>query len=85
MGSGSPATLATVTDKMGPGGPLLRPYPDWSWHNNSCICDGIANVHRVHVSISVSRPSSYHTLQHLCIVQMANTPLRITHTYMHTR
>ncbi|XP_011707007.1 PREDICTED: major royal jelly protein 3-like [Wasmannia auropunctata] len=44
----SPATLATVTNKTGPGGPILRPYPDWSWHNSTCTCNGITNVYRVH-------------------------------------
>ncbi|XP_018343233.1 PREDICTED: major royal jelly protein 1-like [Trachymyrmex septentrionalis] len=44
-----PATLATVTNKIGPGGPLLRPYPNWSWYNSSCTCDGIVNVFRVHI------------------------------------
>ncbi|KAG5347378.1 MRJP4 protein, partial [Acromyrmex charruanus] len=47
---GVPASLATVTNATGPGGPLLRPYPDWSWHNNtSCMCDGIVNVHRIYI------------------------------------
>ncbi|XP_018401270.1 PREDICTED: major royal jelly protein 3-like [Cyphomyrmex costatus] len=48
LGPGAPATLATVTDEIGPGGPLLRPYPDWSWHN-SCTCDGIVSVIRVYI------------------------------------
>ncbi|XP_011699237.1 PREDICTED: major royal jelly protein 3-like isoform X2 [Wasmannia auropunctata] len=43
----SPATVATVTNKTGPGGLLLRPYPDWSWHNSTCTCNGIINVYRV--------------------------------------
>ncbi|KYN10301.1 Major royal jelly protein 5 [Trachymyrmex cornetzi] len=49
FGSNMPATLATVTNTIGLGGPLLRPYPDWSWHNSSCMCDGIVNVFRVHI------------------------------------
>ncbi|XP_071634769.1 major royal jelly protein 3-like [Temnothorax longispinosus] len=49
MGPGSPATLATVTDVMGTGGPLLSPYPNWSWHTSRCMCDGIVNVHRTHI------------------------------------
>ncbi|XP_018310275.1 major royal jelly protein 3 [Mycetomoellerius zeteki] len=49
LGLGAPATVATVTHKTGPGGPLLRPYPDWSWHNSSCTCNGIVNVYRVHI------------------------------------
>ncbi|XP_018401271.1 PREDICTED: major royal jelly protein 1-like [Cyphomyrmex costatus] len=47
LGPGAPASLATITDKIGPGGPLLRPYPDWSWHNSTC--DGIVSVTRVHI------------------------------------
>ncbi|XP_018401317.1 PREDICTED: major royal jelly protein 1-like [Cyphomyrmex costatus] len=49
MGHGAPATLATITDEIGPGGPLLRPYPDWSWHNSNCTCDGIVSVIRVQI------------------------------------
>ncbi|XP_018396201.1 PREDICTED: major royal jelly protein 5-like [Cyphomyrmex costatus] len=49
LNTGVPATLATVTNKTGPGGPLLRPYPDWSWHNNSSMCDGIINVYKLHI------------------------------------
>ncbi|XP_011694546.1 PREDICTED: major royal jelly protein 3-like [Wasmannia auropunctata] len=46
----SPATLATVTNKTGPGGPILRPYPEWSWHNNdTCTCNGITNAYRVQI------------------------------------
>ncbi|KAL6263865.1 hypothetical protein P5V15_003946 [Pogonomyrmex californicus] len=49
-GPGSPATLAIVSNKRGPEGPRLTPYPDWSWHN--CKCNDIhciVNVHRIHV------------------------------------
>ncbi|XP_012058209.1 PREDICTED: major royal jelly protein 3-like [Atta cephalotes] len=43
----SPASLTTVTNKTGLGGPILRPYPDWSWYNSNC--DGIINVYRVDI------------------------------------
>jgi len=46
-GSGSPAIFTTVT--KGPGGPILRPYPDWNWYNS--MCDGIVNVYRTNVNI----------------------------------
>ncbi|XP_018363991.1 PREDICTED: major royal jelly protein 1-like [Trachymyrmex cornetzi] len=49
FGPGSPATLSIVTNKTGPGGPLLRPYPDWSWHNSNCTCDGIINVYYIYI------------------------------------
>ncbi|XP_018401315.1 PREDICTED: major royal jelly protein 3-like [Cyphomyrmex costatus] len=48
-GPGSPATLTTVTNKTGLGGPLLRPYPDWSWYYSSCMCSGIVNVYRTDI------------------------------------
>lgn len=41
---GVPATLAVVTNKKGPGGPLLRPYPDWSWADNK-NCSGITSAY----------------------------------------
>ncbi|KAG5320206.1 MRJP1 protein, partial [Pseudoatta argentina] len=49
FGPGSPATLTTINNKTGLGGPILRPYPDWSWHNGSCIWDGIVNVYRIDI------------------------------------
>ncbi|XP_018310272.1 major royal jelly protein 3 [Mycetomoellerius zeteki] len=44
-----PASLVTVSDIKGPGGPLLHPYPDWSWYNNSDMCDNIVNVYMIHI------------------------------------
>ncbi|XP_017887718.1 major royal jelly protein 1-like [Ceratina calcarata] len=43
---GVPASLNIVTDKLGPGGPLLKPYPDWSWAKLG-NCDSITSVYRV--------------------------------------
>lgn len=48
--TGVPASVHTVSDHHGPSGPLLRPYPDWSWYNSG-NCDGITSVYRVAVSI----------------------------------
>ncbi|CAB0041421.1 unnamed protein product [Trichogramma brassicae] len=42
---GVPASVHTVSSRNGPGGPLLKPYPDWSWYNNQC--SGITSVYRV--------------------------------------
>ncbi|XP_046411597.1 major royal jelly protein 1-like [Neodiprion fabricii] len=43
----NPATLSTISDATGDGGPLLAPYPDWSWHNKSSgDCSGITSVNR---------------------------------------
>ncbi|XP_033230658.1 major royal jelly protein 1-like [Belonocnema kinseyi] len=45
---GVPATLNTVSDKNGPGGPLLKPYPDWQWHSrNDCV--GIHSAYTVQI------------------------------------
>ncbi|CAK9829355.1 Major royal jelly protein 1 [Anthophora retusa] len=43
---GVPSSLNTISDQTGNGGPLLKPYPDWSWTNTS-NCDGITSVYRV--------------------------------------
>ncbi|XP_066592037.1 uncharacterized protein [Prorops nasuta] len=45
---GVPATLATVSERYGPGGPLLRPYPDWRWTKKG-DCNGLTNVYRVSI------------------------------------
>ncbi|XP_058808636.1 major royal jelly protein 3-like isoform X2 [Phymastichus coffea] len=29
---GVPASLGVVTDRIGPSGPLLKPYPNWYWY-----------------------------------------------------
>ncbi|XP_053994820.1 uncharacterized protein LOC128885082 [Hylaeus volcanicus] len=45
---GVPASLTTVSDKKGRGGPLLKPYPNWSWYNhNNCNKPHIIGVYRV--------------------------------------
>ncbi|EGI63156.1 Major royal jelly protein 3 [Acromyrmex echinatior] len=43
---GVPLGVMTVTEKQGEGGPLLRPYPDWSWYKNDCkgITGGVYQV-----------------------------------------
>ncbi|KAK1118674.1 hypothetical protein K0M31_014978 [Melipona bicolor] len=41
-----PSSLNVITDKNGPGGPLLAPYPDWSWANVK-NCSAIISVYRV--------------------------------------
>ncbi|CAD1480573.1 unnamed protein product, partial [Heterotrigona itama] len=41
-----PSSLNTITDRNGPGGPLLAPYPDWSWANVK-NCSAIISVYRV--------------------------------------
>ncbi|KYN19175.1 Major royal jelly protein 5 [Trachymyrmex cornetzi] len=44
-----PASVVTVSDIIESGGPLLHPYPDWSWYNNSDTCDNIVNVHTIYI------------------------------------
>ncbi|XP_014467566.1 PREDICTED: major royal jelly protein 3-like [Dinoponera quadriceps] len=49
-GKGVPASLMTVTDQTGEGGPLLRPYPDWSWYQTTnCLENHIISVFRVYI------------------------------------
>ncbi|NP_001154975.1 major royal jelly protein-like 7 isoform X1 [Nasonia vitripennis] len=43
---GVPATLATVSNQKGPSGPLVKPYPDWSWFKKG-DCNSITNVYRI--------------------------------------
>nr|AIU92945.1 royal jelly-like protein [Melipona quadrifasciata] len=43
---GVPSSLNVITDKNGPGGPLLAPYPDWNWANVK-NCSAIISVYRV--------------------------------------
>ena len=46
---GVPISLSTLSKLDGPGGPLLTPYPDWSWYvPNSC--DSIISVYRTVVN-----------------------------------
>ncbi|KAJ8682431.1 hypothetical protein QAD02_018223 [Eretmocerus hayati] len=46
---GVPASLHTISSKIGESGPLLIPYPDWSWYENPNACDKrhITSVYRV--------------------------------------
>ncbi|KAG8041561.1 hypothetical protein G9C98_002854 [Cotesia typhae] len=43
---GTPITLSVITDLKGPGGPLLTPYPHWSWHTLK-DCDKLISVYRI--------------------------------------
>ncbi|XP_014090653.2 dopaminechrome tautomerase [Bactrocera oleae] len=49
--TGIPYTLAVVTDANEPNGPVLQPYPDYSWHNShGSNCDKITSVFRVAIT-----------------------------------
>uniref|UniRef100_A0A0K8U7B6 Protein yellow n=2 Tax=Bactrocera latifrons TaxID=174628 RepID=A0A0K8U7B6_BACLA len=49
--TGIPYTLAVVTDKTEENGPVLLPYPDYSWHNsNGSNCEKITSVYRVAIT-----------------------------------
>lgn len=50
--TGIPVTLGTVGTTGATGGPLVHPYPDYSWHNShGANCDGITSVFRVAVRL----------------------------------
>ena len=42
---GVPSSLNVISQQIGDGGPLLKPYPDWSWTKTDCT--GITSVYRV--------------------------------------
>lgn len=46
-----PASVNTISNQRSEAGPLLKPYPDWSWYENNQNCSGITSVFRVAVSI----------------------------------
>lgn len=46
--NGVPSSLNVISNKIGNGGPLLEPYPNWSWAENQ-NCSGITSVYRVAV------------------------------------
>ncbi|KYN19143.1 Major royal jelly protein 1 [Trachymyrmex cornetzi] len=47
---GVPASIATVSNERGPGGPLLSPYPNWSWYNDTTDCNNnIISVLRISI------------------------------------
>ncbi|KAF3423829.1 hypothetical protein E2986_12470 [Frieseomelitta varia] len=43
---GVPISLSLITTAYGLGGPLLTPYPDWTWHT-PYSCDSIISVYRL--------------------------------------
>ncbi|KYN38563.1 Major royal jelly protein 1, partial [Trachymyrmex septentrionalis] len=47
---GVPASLMTVSSETGPGGPLLDPYPSWSWYNKN-DCNGIISIKCNHIFV----------------------------------
>lgn len=48
---GTPITLSVITNLKGRGGPLLTPYPDWTWHKNDC--NSLVSVFRIAVNMNV--------------------------------
>lgn len=49
---GVPIGLSLVTSTSGHGGPLLVPYPDWTWHT-PFSCNSIISVYRLAVNIMI--------------------------------
>ncbi|XP_043784699.1 major royal jelly protein 5-like [Apis laboriosa] len=43
---GVPSSLNMISDKIGNGGRLLQPYPDWSWANYK-DCSGIVSTYKI--------------------------------------
>nr|AAR83083.1 major royal jelly protein MRJP2 [Apis cerana cerana] len=43
---GVPSTLNMISNKIGKGGRLLQPYPDWSWAENK-DCSGIVSAFKI--------------------------------------
>ncbi|KAL0113838.1 hypothetical protein PUN28_011281 [Cardiocondyla obscurior] len=79
FGPGTPATLATVSNIEGPGGLLLSPYPDWSWHNSNCTCNRFTNIHRVDVSITIFSSTKYSYFVIKIIIKITHNLLCIMH------
>ncbi|XP_016911088.1 major royal jelly protein 5 [Apis cerana] len=48
--NGVPSSLNVISNKIGNGGPLLEPYPNWSWAENQ-NCSGITSVYRVAIDV----------------------------------
>lgn len=46
---GTPITLGTISGYTGLGGPIIAPFPDYSWHKSGNGCNGFTNVFRVFV------------------------------------
>lgn len=46
--NGVPSSLNVITNKTSNGGPLLAPYPDWTWAKNE-NCTGIMSVYKIEV------------------------------------
>nr|AQM49878.1 major royal jelly protein 10 [Apis dorsata] len=45
---GVPSSLNVISDKIGNGGRLLQPYPDWSWAKYK-DCSGIVSVYKISI------------------------------------
>lgn len=45
---GVPSSLNVISDRRGPGGPLLTPYPNWNWTSTK-NCSNIISVYRVSI------------------------------------
>lgn len=48
--TGIPITFGSLTSIPGNGGPIIQPYPDYTWHSShGANCDGITSVFRIAV------------------------------------
>lgn len=48
--NGVPSSLNVITNKTGNGGPLLAPYPDWTWAKNE-NCSGITSAYKIEIDM----------------------------------
>lgn len=54
---GVPVTLGTVLSINTTNGPLIAPYPDYSWHESQgANCDGLTSIFRIFVRFFMSLP-----------------------------
>lgn len=73
-----PSSLNVISNKIGNGGPLLEPYPNWSWAENQ-NCSGITSVYRVavikncfHIGITIDFYNIKDTLYEYIIIWKIN-------------
>jgi len=76
-GSGSPAIFTTVT--KGPGGPILRPYPDWNWYNSMWYCKCLPNECKY--STSLIRSSDFLIYMYMSHIYILYLNISISNNY----
>nr|AQM49879.1 major royal jelly protein 10 [Apis florea] len=79
---GVPSSLNIISDKIGNGGRLLQPYPDWSWTNYK-DCSGIVSVYRIAIDkfdrLWVLDSGLVNNTQHMCSPKLLAFDLNTSH------